>query len=176
MDPDYEINETIKETYLKALNVDDRTTETLKEKLKDKLHLVLDKIMDQNKNVLYHSSKVYENMMEAFDQSNTELYNLEQLVENLVDQQKKLIKRKPAKKQGNGDALQEITFKELDKKIEELKKLNKINEDKISLEKKSIVEFEEKTKEVGDYINKFYVEKRLYLDKVNEEKLVELSK
>lgn len=178
MDPDYVINDNIQENYLKALKEDSRTTENLKDRHKDKGDKLIDLTVEQNKKVLYYSSKVYESMLEHFDNSNNELYKLDTLIENLVDQQRKLIKRKPQRKfvKSGDDNLNQVALKEFEKKIEELQKANKICEDKIALEKKTMTEYEDKSKEVHDYINKFILEKRLYLDKVDEEAIRELSK
>ena len=43
-------------------------------------------------------------------------------------------------------------------------------------EKKKIEETNDKLREVNDYLHKFTLEKRLYLDKVDEQMIIDLSK
>ena len=194
----YQVNENISENYLKVLKEDHRTTEILKERLRNKGDVLVDMASVQNKKVLVHSSKVYEDLMDQYEQFNEKLIDLDITLEDVVIKQKEAVRNlieknkyylskknynsKPTKRPSSSNnknyntGYSDLAIKEFDRKIEELKKLNKISEDKITLEKGRKDEYESKAKDVIDYTSKFNIEKRLYLDKVEEERLRDLSK
>lgn len=176
VEPDYEINENILNNYLKALKSDQRTIDNIKERVKDKGDVLVDKALEQNNKVLYFSSKVYESMLDHFENSNNELANLDSLLDEMIERQKQAHQ---FRSQGNNEDSSEFvtsTFKEFDNKVEEMKTHNKANETKIAKEKKKIEETNDKLREVNDYLHKFTLEKRLYLDKVDEQMIIDLSK
>lgn len=176
VEPDYEINENILNNYLKALKSDQRTIDNIKERVKDKGDVLVDKALEQNNKVLYFSSKVYESMLDHFENSNNELANLDSLLDEMIERQKQAQHNRG---QGNNEDSAEFvksTFKEFDNKVEEMKTHNKANETKIAKEKKKIEETNDKLREVNDYLHKFTLEKRLYLDKVEEQMIIDLSK
>ena len=180
MDNQYEgINENILNNYLKALKYDERIIANIKERVKEKGDAFVDKALEQNKKVLVHSSNVYESMLDHNENSNNELANLESLLEEIIEKSKKAAKSKGNNKENSinslGDGVYEATLREFENKIDEMNSHNKANDEKIVKEKKIILETNDKLKEVNDYINKFLVEKRLYLDKVSEEKMRELT-
>jgi hypothetical protein len=100
-------------------------------------------------------------------------------LEDIIEKSKKASWLKGGNKQtsvkGEGEGIYELTLNEFESKIEEMNSHNKANDEKIVKEKKVILETNDKLKEVNEYINKFYIEKRLYLDKVSEEKMRELT-
>lgn len=176
VEPDYEINENILNNYLKALKSDQRTIDNIKERVKDKGDVLVDKALEQNNKVLYFSSKVYESMLDHFENSNNELANLDSLLDEMIERQKQAQQNRS---QGNNEDSSEFvksTFREFDNKVEEMKTHNKANEVKIAKEKKKIEETNDKLREVNDYLHKFTLEKRLYLDKVEEQLIIDLSK
>lgn len=196
-DNEYQINENISENYLKVLKEDQRTTDMLKDYFKFKGDELVDMSNSQNKKVLIHSSKVYESLMDQYESFNDKLMDLDTALENMVNSQKNKIKslleankrnsnirhknsnernKQRPSASNNNIGLSDMAIKEFDKKIDELKKLIAICEDKIILETKSMTDNEQKAKEVIDYTNKFKLEKRIYLDKVEEEKLRDMSK
>lgn len=196
-DNEYQINENISENYLKVLKEDQRTTDMLKDYFKFKGDELVDMSNSQNKKVLIHSSKVYESLMDQYESFNDKLMDLDTALENMVNSQKTKIKslleankrnsnirhknsnernKQRPSASNNNIGLSDMAIKEFDKKIDELKKLIAICEDKIILETKSMTDNEQKAKEVIDYTNKFKLEKRIYLDKVEEEKLRDMSK
>lgn len=175
MADDYVINENIQNNLLKALNSDPKTIEQLKSDLKDKGDKIVEKTVEQNKKVLIHSSKIYESMMDNFEETNTQLINLETLMDEVLTETKNIC-LKGGNKDVSQDGLSDITAKEFEKKVKELQNQNKACQDKIEAEKKFISEYVDKLKEVNDYISKFNNERRLYLDKVVEDEIVNLSK
>lgn len=173
VDPDYTINENILNNYLKALKSDERTIQNIKERVKDKGDVLVDKAIEQNNKVLYYSSKVYESMLDHFENSNNELANLDSLLDEIIE------KMKSASFSGEGGDSNKIlnaTMKEFDIKVDEMKALMKSNDEKIQKEKKYIADTNDKIKDVNEYIHKFTLEKKLYLDKVSEDELINLSK
>ncbi len=173
VDPDYTINENILNNYLKALKSDERTIQNIKERVKDKGDVLVDKAIEQNNKVLYYSSKVYESMLDHFENSNNELANLDSLLDEIIDKMKNA-----SVKGGNADTsmIMNATMKEFELKVDEMKALMKANDDKINKEKKYIADMNDKIKDVNEYIHKFTLEKKLYLDKVSEDELINLSK
>lgn len=172
------INENILNNYLKALKYDERIISNIKERVKEKGDVFVDKALEQNKKVLVHSSNVYESMLDHNENSNNELANLESLLEDIIEKSKKAAKSKGNQKGDSSLAVEgiyEATLKEFENKIDEMNSHNKANDEKIVKEKKVILETSDKLKEVNDYINKFLVEKRLYLDKVDEQKMRDLT-
>jgi hypothetical protein len=173
------INENILNNYLKALKYDERIISNIKERVKEKGDVFVDKALEQNKKVLVHSSNVYESMLDHNENSNNELANLESLLEDIIEKSKKAAKSKGNRKGDSGslsvEGIYEATLKEFENKIDEMNSHNKANDEKIVKEKKVILETSDKLKEVNDYINKFLVEKRLYLDKVDEQKMRDLT-
>lgn len=172
------INENILNNYLKALKYDERIISNIKERAKEKGDVFVDKALEQNKKVLVHSSNVYESMLDHNENSNNELANLESLLEDIIEKSKKAAKSKGNQKGDSSLAVEgiyEATLKEFENKIDEMNSHNKANDEKIVKEKKVILETIDKLREVNDYINKFLVEKRLYLDKVDEQKMRDLT-
>lgn len=172
------INENIERNYLKAIKIEDRFIEPLREKFANNAGDLFEMILQQNQKVLVESSKVYEAFNETKEKTQNELLKLDTVLEQVSELKAGSGYKGPAVSGGkyrHEDYLS-TTFGEFDKKLEELEKQIKTNNEKIDTEKKNLSITADKIKDAKEYLQKFVLEKRLYLDKVSEESMIEISK
>lgn len=173
------INETLERNYMKLLKHDDSNTPKFEAKFANSGAVLVDKILLQNVQVLEESSKLYEAFVALKEESQVNIVKLDSILEQVGNLKGGVgggvvVSGTPGAELG-GDSLS-ITNSEFDKKLGELDFQIKKCDEKIEEEKKILELNSEKIKDTKEYLQKFILEKRLYLDKVEELPLREKSK
>lgn len=182
-DPQYMINRNVIKNYLKHIKDDEDKIDAIKEKLSNKGDQICDMIYEQNHNILYHSSKAYDYMSNQFEAINTELLGLEKLLGRINLQPNKrvtvtnFVSRSGGQQvRSSSEEMGSIPVKEINKRINEFDNLIANAEQNFKKEINMIKESEKKIKDDTEYITKFELEKRIYLDQVSEDKMRDLGK
>lgn len=172
-----EINENIKNSYLKVLNIDKANYENFKAKFSNKHEDLFNMVIEQNHNVLVECSKIYESFNENKENTQNELLKLDEVLGRVA-----VLKAPRSTGRGiggssdyNNNELGSSTFSEFEKKIGELEKQIELNKQKIEAEKKDTLTTNDKIKDTNDYLSKFVLEKKLYLDKVIDDSLRDMT-
>ena len=175
---DTQINENIERNYLKVIKIEDRFVNSLKEKFSNNGEDLFEMVLEQNQRVLIESSKIYNVFNDTKEKTQNELLKLDAVLEQVSEL--KAGNRNTGPSVDGGRFRHEdyisTTFGEFDKKLEELDKQIKSNNEKIEIEKKNLNVNTDKIKDTKEYLQKFGLEKRLYLDKVSEESMREICK
>lgn len=175
---DTQINENIERNYLKVIKIEDRFIEPLREKFANNGEDLFELVLEQNQRVLVESSKVYNIFNDTKEKTQNELLKLDTVLDQ-VSELKAGNRYSGATVEGGKFRHEDYistTFGEFDKKLEELDKQIKTNNEKIEAEKKNLNVNADKIKDTKEYLQKFVLEKRLYLDKVSEESMREICK
>lgn len=169
------VNPDILRNYLKPLKRDEKNEENIRDKYNTHGKDLVDLVFDQNKSVLVESSNAYDNFNNLKEQGQNCIVKLEAILEQVQDL--KAGSGGGTSYGGNieGDYLS-TTYGEFDKKIAELDKYIVTCNNNIETEKKKKGINSDKIKDTKEYLTKFVMEKRLYLDKVDEIALREKSK
>lgn len=171
------VNENIERNYLKGLKIEEKNIVQLKEKFAEKGDELIDLLVSQNNMVLSVASDVYESFVETKEKSQNELVKLDLVLEQVADLNAGSGEvRSQINYDNENDDISKIAFMEFDNKIEELNEKIRESENKIEKEKNKMKESNAKIKDTNEYLSKFALEKKLYLDKVNEILLREESK
>lgn len=175
---DTQVNENIERNYLKVIKIEDRFIEPLREKFANSGEDLFEMILEQNQKVLVESSKIYNIFNDTKEKTQNELLKLDAVLDQVSEL--KAGNRYSGSPVEGGKFRHEdyisTTFGEFDKKLEELDKQIKTNNEKIEAEKKNLNVNADKIKDTKEYLQKFVLEKRLYLDKVSEESMREICK
>jgi len=174
-----EIDETVERTYMKLLTFDAEKVQEIKDANTDKGAEIIEKIFTQDYNVLKEASKAYRNFVALKEESQDNVLKLDIILDQVMDLKAPTQGRGEVRTGGqtslDGDYLA-TTYGEFDKKSHELDAQIKKCEEKIETQKQLKATNAEKIKDTKEYLQKFVVEKRLYLDKVDEIPLREKSK
>lgn len=163
-----EINSNVRDIYLRAITFEPSKVPSFKRKFTENGEDLFELIINQNNQVLQASSDIYNAFNDAKEESQNQVEKLNAVLDQLAE-----LKPGSGETRGNpvsygsGDHLG-IAFGEFDKKIDELEKQIKNCDEKIDVEKKSLSINSDKIKDTKEYLQKFVLEKRLYLDKVDE--------
>ena len=139
---------------------------------KNQNYSLLLKLLTQNKKVLQESSKIYDSFLETKEKTQNEVLKLDLVLEQV----RELRSSVRGGVSYSGDIDLSIIFGTFDDKIRDLEDSIKKSDEGIQEEKKLKASNSEKIKDIIEYMNKFVLEKRLYLDKVVEEDIIDQSK
>jgi hypothetical protein len=173
------INETVLRNYMKQIKHDPTITPVVLSNFKEKGTELAQLVLDQNQKVLIESSKLYEKFFSIKEESQTEIIKLDSILEQVGE-----LKGGSGGSGvssggglgGSGADYINTTFGEFDKKVNELTSQIKKCEAKIETEKTTLSLNNDKIKDTKEYLSKFGMEKRLYLNKVDEELMIDKSK
>lgn len=133
---------------------------------------LLEKYIEQNRTIMVHSLGVFEFHQKSKMKFDCELSRIGVLMDSILEEVQTLFIQQESKSRG----ISNKTFIEFNKKIHDLESENEELKQKILLESKNISIILEKQNDIKAHTNKFSIEKKLNLDKVNEELMVKSSK
>ena len=166
------LNKNVERNYLKNLHFKEEVVDQLKRQFTGKGDQLIEYVLTQNKKVLQDSSKIYDSFIETKEKTQNEVLKLDLV----LDQVRSLKSTVRGGVTYTGDVDLTLIFGAFDDKIRDLEDSIKKSEEAIQEEKKLKATNAEKTKDIVEYMNKFTLEKRLYLDKVVEEDIIDQSK
>lgn len=166
------LNKNVERNYLKNLHFKDDIVDQLKRQFTGKGDQLIEYVLTQNKKVLQDSSKIYDSFIETKEKTQNEVLKLDLV----LDQVRSLKSTVRGGVTYTGDIDLTLIFGAFDDKIRDLEDSIKKSEEAIQEEKKLKSSNSEKIKDIVEYMNKFILEKRLYLDKVVEEDIIDQSK
>lgn len=171
------INQDVQKNYLRAITINEKNIPSYKKMFSQCGEDLFDLVIEQNKKILQVSSRMYDVFNEFKEQSQNGVASLDAVLEQIKELKagSGSGSSRRARTNNSGDHLS-ITFGEFDRKNDELEKKIKICDEKIDAEKKSLSINNDKIKDTKDYLQKFSLEKRLYLDKVDAMALRNKSK
>ncbi len=166
------LNKNVERNYLKNLHFKEEVVDQLKRQFTGKGDQLIEYVLTQNKKVLQDSSKIYDSFIETKEKTQNEVLKLDLV----LDQVRSLKSTVRGGVTYTGDVDLTLIFGAFDDKIRDLEDSIKKSEEAIQEEKKLKSSNSEKIKDIVEYMNKFILEKRLYLDKVVEEDIIDQSK
>lgn len=166
------LNKNVERNYLKNLHFKEEVVDQLKRQFTGKGDQLIEYVLTQNKKVLQDSSKIYDSFIETKEKTQNEVLKLDLV----LDQVRSLKSTIRGGVTYTGDVDLTLIFGAFDDKIRDLEDSIKKSEEAIQEEKKLKSSNSEKIKDIVEYMNKFILEKRLYLDKVVEEDIIDQSK
>ena len=168
------INETV-ERMMKQLKTDPKNIPVILSNFKEKGSELAQLVLNQNQKVLVESSKLYTSFFDHKEENQAEIGKLDSLIEQVEKLQGGSSSNTGGLDGPSTDYLN-TTFGEFDKKVNELTSQIKKCETKIEAEKTTLALNNDKIKDTKEYLSKFGMEKKLYLDKVDEELMIDKSK
>jgi len=166
------LNKNVERNYLKNLSFKDENIDQLKRQFTSKGDHLIEYLLTQNKKVIQESSKIYDSFIETKEKTQNEVLKLDLV----LDQVRSLRSTVRGGVSYSGDIDLSIIFGTFDDKIRDLEDSIRKSDEGIQEEKKLKASNSEKIKDIIEYMNKFILEKRLYLDKVVEEDIIDQSK
>lgn len=166
------LNKNVERNYLKNLSFKDENIDQLKRQFTSKGDQLIEYLLTQNKKVIQESSKIYDSFIETKEKTQNEVLKLDLV----LDQVRSLRSTVRGGVSYSGDIDLSIIFGTFDDKIRDLEDSIRKSDEGIQEEKKLKASNSEKIKDIIEYMNKFILEKRLYLDKVVEEDIIDQSK
>lgn len=166
------LNKNVERNYLKNLSFKDENIDQLKRQFTSKGDQLIEYLLTQNKKVILESSKIYDSFIETKEKTQNEVLKLDLV----LDQVRSLRSTVRGGVSYSGDIDLSIIFGTFDDKIRDLEDSIRKSDEGIQEEKKLKASNSEKIKDIIEYMNKFILEKRLYLDKVVEEDIIDQSK
>lgn len=166
------LNKNVERNYLKNLSFKDENIDQLKRQFTSKGDQLIEYLLTQNKKVIQESSKIYDSFIETKEKTQNEVLKLDLVLDQVRSLRSTV--RGGVSYSGNIDL--SIIFGTFDDKIRDLEDSIRKSDEGIQEEKKLKASNSEKIKDIIEYMNKFILEKRLYLDKVVEEDIIDQSK